>query len=67
MITPLNSFKIIKGLYLALVKTYRELEPKLMICEKELFDNIENALKDYDFKKGYYLLSEAPAGKKPIF
>ena len=30
-------------------------------------DVVRGALKDYDFKKGYYLLSEAPAGKKPIF
>lgn len=48
MKTPLNSFKIIRGMYLLFVKKYRELEPKLMICEKEDFDNIETALKDYE-------------------
>ena len=50
MKTPLKSFKIIKKMYRLFVKTYRELEPKLMIYEKEWFDNIENALKDYEME-----------------
>ena len=59
MKTPLNSFKIIRGMYLLFVKTYRELEPKLMICEKEDFENIENALKDYEkIKKASDTLSK---------
>ena len=37
-------------MYALFVKAYRELEPKLMICEKEDFDNIENALKDYEME-----------------
>lgn len=51
MKTPLKSFKIIKEIYEHFVKTYRELEPKLMICEKEDFDNVETALKDYEMMK----------------
>ena len=51
MKTPLKSFKIIKEMYEHFVKTYRELEPKLMICEKEDFDNVETALKDYELMK----------------
>ena len=50
MRTPLKSFKIIKKMYALFVKAYRELEPNLMICEKEDFDNIENALKDYEME-----------------
>lgn len=50
MRTPLKSFKIIKKMYALFVKKYRELEPKLMICEKEDFNNIENALKDYEME-----------------
>jgi len=45
--TPMKSFKIIKEMYEYFVKESRDLEPKLMICEKEDFDNVENALKDY--------------------
>lgn len=51
MKTPLKSLKIIKEMYEHFVKTYRELEPKLMICEKEDFDNVETALKDYEMMK----------------
>lgn len=59
MKTPLKSFKIIKKMYALFVKTYRELEPNLMICEKEDFDNIENALKDYEkIKKAFDTLSK---------
>lgn len=47
----LKSLKIIKEMYEHFVKTYRELEPKLMICEKEDFDIIETALKDYELMK----------------
>lgn len=46
-----KSLKIIKEMYEHFVKTYRELEPKLMICEKEDFDIIETALKEYEFMK----------------
>ena len=41
----IKSFKIIKEMYEYFIKKYRDLEPKLMICEKEDFDNIETALK----------------------
>lgn len=50
-LTTLKSLKIIKEMYEHFVKTYRELEPKLMICEKEDFDIIETALKDYELMK----------------
>ncbi|WP_407462308.1 hypothetical protein [Methanobrevibacter sp.] len=45
MKSPIKSFKIIKEMYEYFVKKYRTLEPKLMICEKEDFDNVEKALK----------------------
>lgn len=44
----LKSFEIIKKMYIYFVKNYRDLEPKLMICEKEDFDIIEKELKDYE-------------------
>lgn len=47
----LKSFEIIKKMYIYFVKNYRDLEPKLMICEKEDFDNVENALKEYEGAK----------------
>lgn len=46
MKTPIKSFEIIKEMYEYFVKKYRDLEPKLMICEKEDFDNVETALKE---------------------
>lgn len=45
--TPMKSFEIIKEMYERFVKHYRDLEPKLMICEKEDFATIETALKNY--------------------
>lgn len=48
MKTPIKSFKIIKEMYEYFVKKYRDLEPKLMICEKEDLDNVEKALKEYN-------------------
>lgn len=41
----IKSFKIIKEMYEYFIKKYRDLEPKLMICEKEDFDNVDKALK----------------------
>ena len=49
----LKSFEIIKKMYIYFVKNYRDLEPKLMICEKEDFDNVENALKEYEGAKNH--------------
>lgn len=46
----IKSFEIIKEMYEYFVEKYRDLEPKLMICEKEDFDNVETALKDYEKK-----------------
>lgn len=43
--TPMKSFEIIKEMYEYFVKKSRDLEPKLMICEKEDFSNVENAIK----------------------
>ena len=51
MKTPMKSFEIIKEMYEYFVKKSRDLEPKLMICEKEDFSNVENAinkLSDYE-------------------
>ena len=39
--TPMESFKIIKEMYEYFVRKSRDLEPKLMICEKEDFDKME--------------------------
>lgn len=47
----IKSFEIIKEMYEYFVKKYRDLEPKLMICEKEDFDNIETALKEYELMR----------------
>ena len=51
MKTPIKSFEIIKEMYEHFVEKYIDLEPKLMICEKEDFDNVENTLKDYELMK----------------
>lgn len=51
MKTPIKSFEIIKEMYEHFVEKYRDLEPKLTICEKEDFDNVENTLKDYELMK----------------
>lgn len=40
MRTAIQSLEIIKEMYEYFVKKYRELEPNLMICEKEDFDNV---------------------------
>ena len=40
MKAPIKSFEIIKEMYEYFVKKYRDLEPKLMICEKEDFDSV---------------------------
>lgn len=45
MKTAIKSLKIIKEMYEYFVKKYRVLEPNLMICEKEDFDNVEKHLK----------------------
>lgn len=41
----------IKKMYEYFVKNYRDLEPKLMICEKEDFDIIEKELKALEIIK----------------
>lgn len=51
MKNSLDSFKIIKEMYEYFVKKYRDLEPKLMICEKEDFDNVEKSLKTLEIIK----------------
>lgn len=43
--TEIKSFRIIKKMYKYFVEKYRDLEPKLMICEKEDFNNVEKSLK----------------------
>ena len=48
MSKELNAFKKIKKIYKYFVKEYRTLEPKLMLCEKEDFNLVENALKEYE-------------------
>lgn len=47
----LKAFEIIKKMYEYFVKKYRDLEPKLMICEKEDFDNVEKSLKALELIK----------------
>ena len=50
MKTPIKSFDIIKKIYeyFVEVEKYRDLEPRLMICEKEDFDNVEKYIKAFD-------------------
>ena len=45
MRTAIKSFRITKEMYEYFVKKYRDLEPNLMICEKEDFNNVEKHLK----------------------
>lgn len=45
MSKELEALKRIEKVYEYFIKNYRELEPKLMICEKEDFDIIKTALK----------------------
>ena len=51
MKTSIKSFEIIKKMYEYFVEKYRDLEPKLMICEKEDFDNVEKSLKALEIIK----------------
>lgn len=44
----LKAFEKIKEMYEYFVKNNRDLEPKLMICEKEDFATIKTALKEYE-------------------
>lgn len=61
MKTPIKSFEIIKEMYEYFVKKYRDLEPKLMICEKEDFDNVETTLRESSElrTRNYELLKES--------
>ena len=45
MSKALEALERIRKMYEYFVKTYRELDPKVMICEKEDFNFIENSLK----------------------
>lgn len=63
----LKSFEIIKKMYEYFVKKYRDLEPKLMICENEDFDNVEKALEDFEWLKehiGFQLLDHLSTSDK---
>ena len=51
MKAPIKSFEITKKMYEYFVEKYRDLDPKLMICEKEDFDNIEKSLKALEIIK----------------
>ena len=55
MSKELKALKRIKKMYEYFVKENRDLEPKLMICEKEDFKIIENALKENERLKTSYL------------
>lgn len=51
----IKSFEIIKKMYIYFVEKYRDLEPKLMICEKEDFDNVEKHLEALEIIKKFGL------------
>lgn len=44
MKTAIKSLEIIKEMYEYFIKKSRDLEPNLMICEKEDFDNVKKSL-----------------------
>lgn len=58
MSKEIKSFEIIKKMYKYFVKKYRDLEPKLMICEKEDFDTIEKSLKALEIIKEVLPINE---------